>query len=93
MAFCGFITTCSPQWHFGESSSRRAEATALSSSVVGGGLGGNPASKHLTFGMINVGVEKQNSWVKLVWPVDPLEEKAPEVGLQNSFNSLIVNKT
>jgi len=43
--------------------------------------------------MINAGVEKQNSWVKLVRPVDPLEEKAPEVGLQKSFNCLIGNKT
>jgi hypothetical protein len=42
--------------------------------------------------MINAVVEKQNSWVKLVRPVDPLEEKAPEVGLQKSFNCLIGNK-
>jgi len=43
--------------------------------------------------MINARVEKHNSWVKLVRPVDPLEEKAPEVGLQNSFSCLIRNKT
>ena len=58
--------------------------------VRGGGR--NPASKQLTFGMINAGVEKQNSWVKLVRPVDPLEEKAPEVGLQKSFDCLMGNK-
>jgi len=28
--------------------------------------GRNPASKHLTLAMINVGVEKENYWVKLV---------------------------
>ena len=50
-------------------------------------------SKQLTFAMINARVEKKNSWDKLVRLVDPLEEKAPEVGLQNSFNCLIGNKT
>jgi hypothetical protein len=43
--------------------------------------------------MINARVEKENPWVKLVWTVNPLEEKALEVGLQNSFNYLIANTT
>jgi hypothetical protein len=55
--------------------------------------GRNPASKHLTLAMINAGVEEENPWVKLVRTVDPLEEKAPEVGLQKSFNYLITNTT
>jgi hypothetical protein len=43
--------------------------------------------------MINAGVEKENPWDKLVRTVDLLEEKAPEVGLQKSFNYLITNTT
>jgi hypothetical protein len=43
--------------------------------------------------MINAGVEKENPWIKLVRAIDPLEKKAPEVGLYKSFNYLIANTT
>jgi hypothetical protein len=63
-------------------------AKCFSLAVIGGGLGGrwNPPLKVLTWMSLSPPiVEKKVPWVKLVWTIDPLKEKAPFMGLHNKI--------
>jgi hypothetical protein len=45
----------------------------------------NPPLEVLTLVMTSPIVEKEVPWVKLVWTIDPLKEKAPLMGLQKKI--------